>query len=277
MPKTNSSRRMKVIARKAPAPETSPDQYFSRALEKGLQALQVLRHAPEGLTLTQTTGKLRLTKASAFRIMKTLEILGYVAKSVDGRYALAGGRSPQLPSQTIQAMLQHAAEPLHDLSLQLRETVSMAALFENHIEVILVVESPQLVRMGNTVGRILPPHASSLGKAIAAFQDRNNCQRLLRSYGTNSFTPGTITDEVALHKEFERIRSTGHAEDWEESTPGGVCFAAPILRSGPVSIGAISVSMPKMRFHGEDQQQQIIEALLSAASQISARVLRTEI
>jgi len=32
------------------------------------------------------------------------------------------------------------------------ETASMAALFENHVEVVLVFESPQLMRMGNTPG-----------------------------------------------------------------------------------------------------------------------------
>lgn len=276
MPKTTSSRRIKVISRNAPIHETGPDQYFSRALEKGLQALQALGQAPEGLTLTQAVGKLGLTKASAFRILRTLETLGYVVKSLDGRYTLAGGRSPQLPSRAIQAMLQNGAEPLRNLSLQLRETVSMAALFENHIEVILVAESPQLVRMGNTVGRILPPHASSLGKAITAFQDRDTCQRLLRSYGTNSFTQSTISDELALHKEFDRIRSNGHAEDWEESTPGGVCFASPILRRDRVAIGAISLSMPKMRFEGKDQQYRIIETVVGTASVISASIFGSE-
>jgi IclR family acetate operon transcriptional repressor len=272
MAKTTSLQRTKAINRKAPPPETGPDQYFSRALEKGLQALQALSHASEGLTLTQAAGKLALTKASAFRIVRTLETLGYVTKSANGRYALAGGRSPQLPSRLIQAMLQHGAEPSHHLSLELRETVSMAALFENHIEVILVAESPQLVRMGNTVGRIIPPHASSLGKAIAAFQQRDNGRRLLRSYGLNLYTPNTITDELALQKEFERIRSSGYAEDWEESTPGGVCFAAPILRPDGIATGAISLSMPKMRFQGEEQQRRILEAVLKTAAGISRRI-----
>jgi IclR family acetate operon transcriptional repressor len=275
MAKTKISRRLKAIPRKPAPTDSSPDQYFSRALEKGLQALQALGEAPGGLTLTQAAGKLGLTKASAFRIVRTLETLGYVTKSPDGRYALAGGRSPQLPLRTIQAMLQNGAEPVQNLALEMRETVSMAALFENHIEVILVVESPQLIRMGNTAGRILPPHASSLGKAITAFQDRENCQRLLRSYGTTSFTPSTITDERTLHKEFERIRSRGHAEDWEESTPGGVCFAAPILRPERAAIGAISLSMPKMRLEGEEQQQRIVEAVLRTARGISEKIYRS--
>ena len=50
--------------------------------------------------------------------------------------------------------------------------------FENRIEVVATVESPHLIRMGNTVGRILPPHASSLGKAVTAFQREEVRDRL---------------------------------------------------------------------------------------------------
>lgn len=257
-------------------PQSNPDQYFSRALEKGLQALQSLSQSPQGMTLTTAAQILGLTKASAFRILRTLEALGYATKSGDGRYTVAGGARPQIPSRSIQGMLQHGSEPLQNLALEFRETASMAALFENHIEVILVVESSQLIRMGNTVGRILPPHASSLGKVITAFQERDNCQRLLRSYGTSPFTANTIRDELALQKEFERIRAAGHAEDREESTPGGVCFAAPILRPDRAAIGAISLSLPKMRLESAEHRQRIVRSVVDAAAAISLRVFGIE-
>jgi DNA-binding IclR family transcriptional regulator len=276
MAKTTSARSTKTVMRKTVEPHSNPDQYFSRALEKGLQGLQTMSQSPQGITLTAAAQILGLTKASAFRILRTLEALGYATKSGDGRYTVAGGARAQVPSRSIQGMLQHGSEPLQNLSLEFRETASMAALFENHIEVIFVLESSQLIRMGNTVGRILPPHASSLGKVITAFQERDNCQRLLRSYGTSPFTAKTIRDELGLQKEFERIRAAGHAEDWEESTPGGVCFAAPILRPDRTAIGAISLSLPKMRLESEEHQQRIVRSVVDAAAAISLRVFRTE-
>lgn len=274
MAKTQSTPRSKLAGHKPAVSETGPDQYFSRALEKGLQTLQLLNEAQDGLSLTEAANKLGLTKASAFRIARTLETLGYVTKGEDGKYSLAGGQRPQLPSKSIQGMLQHGAEPLRNLALEFRETASMAALFENHIEVILVVDSPQLIRMGNTAGRILPPHASSLGKAISSFQHRNDCERLLRSYGTSSFTPNTITDELALHREFDQIRSAEYAEDREESTPGGICFAAPILRQERIAVGAISLSMPKMHLESPEHRKRIIQAVLRTAGEISSQVFR---
>jgi IclR family acetate operon transcriptional repressor len=275
MAKTTSARPRKPATAKSPEPQRSPDQYFSRALEKGLEALQALSQSPRGMTLTAAAQVLGLTKASAFRILRTLEVLGYAVKSSEGRYTVPGGARSQVPSRPLQRMLQHGSECLQNLALEFRETASMAALFENHIEVIFVLESPQLIRMGNTAGRILPPHASSLGKATAAFQDRESRQRLLRSYGTSPFTANTITDELALEKEFERIRASGHAEDWEESTPGGVCFAAPILRPDQAAIGAVSLSLPKMRLEGKEHQQRIIKSVSAAAAVISDRVFHS--
>ena len=156
--------------------------------------------------------------------------------------------------------------------MEFRETASLAALCENHIEVLAVCESPQLMRMGNTAGRILPPNASSLGKAITAFQEPEISEKLVRSYGTHCFTPNTITDEIALREEFAQIRERGYAEDMEESIAGGRCFAAPILRPNGNAVAAVSLSMPLLRFHGEAQRQAILTAVRHTAKTIEQRL-----
>lgn len=262
--------------RKASAHEARPvrektDQSLSRALEKGLQAIDLLSQAPGGLSLSDAAVKLNLSKPSAFRILRTLDSLGYVTKAPDGRYSVAGGPARHLSSRSVQNLIHVGLEPLQRLVLEFRETATLAALFDNHIEVVAVVESPELVRMANTLGRILPPHGSSLGKVIAAFLDAGSREHLLRSYGTAALTPNTTTDSLALSREFEQIRARGHAEDWEESTPGGVCFGAPILRPGGLAAGAVSLSLPRMRLDGEDRQLRIIKAVRKTAAEISRR------
>jgi IclR family acetate operon transcriptional repressor len=238
------------------------DQYFSRAVEKAMLALDSIRQSPQPLSLMEISALLRLTKASAFRLLYTLEALHYLSKSPDGRYFA-------LPRGNHHELVQCATEPLERLSMAFGETASMAALFENHIEVLTVFESPQLMRMGNTPGRILPPNASSLGKAIAAFQSPEITEKLLRSYGTYPFTTHTITDEIALREEFARIRQQGFAEDCEESISGGRCFAAPILRANGHAIGAVSLSMPLIRFRAEER-----EAIVSAVRETAAAIER---
>jgi IclR family acetate operon transcriptional repressor len=201
------------------------DQYFSRAVEKAMMALDCVRRSPQPLSLTELAATLDLTKASAFRLLYTLETLHYLCKSEDGRYFAP-------PNGGHQELVRRGKDPLKQLGMEFCETASMAGLLGNHIEALLVFESPQLMRMGNIPGRILPPNASSLGKAITAFQPPEIAEKLLRSYGMYSFTSATITDEIALREEFAKIRRHGFAEDLEESVTGGRCFAAPILRSG---------------------------------------------
>jgi len=241
------------------------DQYFLRAVEKAMQALERVRQSPQPLSLTDVSAELGVTKASAFRLLHTLEKMGYLGKMEDSRYFAP-------PDGDQHELIRKGAEPLERLSLEFGETASMAGLFENHIEVLLVFESSQLIRMGNTPGRILPPHASSLGKAIAACQPPAVTERLLRSYGIYGFTPNTITDEIALRDELAQIRERGFAEDLEESVTGGRCFAAPVLRPDGYAAGAVSLSMPLFRFRGEAQRQAILAAVRATANAIAGRV-----
>jgi DNA-binding IclR family transcriptional regulator len=239
------------------------DQYLSRAVEKAMLALECIRRSPQPLSLAEVSSVLGLTKASAFRLLYTLETLHYLCKTQDGRY---------FAQTNHHELVRQGWEPLERLCMEYCETASMAALFENHSEVLLVFESPQLMRMSNTVGRILPPNASSLGKVITAFQPPETAEKLVRSYGTHYFTPNTITDEIALRDEFAMIRERGFAEDLEETTSGGRCFAAPVLRVDGYAIGAVSLSMPMIRFRGEEQRKTIVGAVRETAKAIEKRL-----
>ena len=227
------------------------DPYFSRAVAKAFEALEMIRGSRDPLPLHSVAASIGLSKASAIRILHTLESLGYIRKNDDGYFS----SDRQAPARVVERLLQCAGEPMRKLAQSTRETASLGALFENHLEVVLVVESPQLIRMGNTMGRILPPHASSMGKAVTAFQPDDIRERLLRSYGTARITETTICDHTALEEEFARIRRAGHSEDWGESTPDAVCFGAPILDSRGVALAALSVSLPRARFDGESHQR----------------------
>jgi len=73
------------------------------------------------------------------RILHTLELLGYIRKTaMDTRR-----RIDRLRIVWSRRWLQCAAGPLRRLAQTTSETASLCALFENHIEVVLVVESPQ--------------------------------------------------------------------------------------------------------------------------------------
>jgi IclR family acetate operon transcriptional repressor len=159
---------------------------------------------------------------------------------------------------------------LESLSRELGETSTLAALFENRIEVIAVVESPHVIRMSNVVGHILPPNASSLGKAITAFQAQEHRERLLRSFGIYRFTKHTITDRKELTQEYENIRQQKYAIDREECAYDGICFCAPVFGANGQVSAALSSSMPKTRLRDTAHEQEIIATVQATAEQLSA-------
>lgn len=244
------------------------DPYYLRAVGKTVEALEILRRSTTPLTLSDMASRLKLTKSSALRILHTLEVNRYLQKTRDGRYGTCENGASRVSAQFVERLIQAANEPLRQLVREFRETVGLGVLFDNHIEVVSVVESPEMIRMGNTLGRILPPNASSLGKCIAAYQSEDRRERLLRSYGIVRITQNTIVDEVELKQEFERIVSLGYSTDDEESTLHGVCFGAPITAPDGEVVAAISVSSPLSRLpqHGREN---LIAALMRAARTIS--------
>jgi DNA-binding IclR family transcriptional regulator len=249
------------------------DKYFSKVIGKALDIIAMLRSSAQPLSLNELTLRLELAKSSVFRILHTLEVSGYIDRDAAGRYTVGADLRAWAPGQLRTALVEAAMPGLKELSREFCETVSLAMRFENRVEVIATLESPHLIRMGNTVGRIVPPHASSLGKAVAAFQPEDVRDRLVRSYGIHRFTEHTVTDEVELKREFELVRSRGYSTDEEESVLEGCCFGAPIFDASGNAIAAMSISSPKTRVRDERLQKRLVTALRRAAAVVAKDVV----
>jgi DNA-binding IclR family transcriptional regulator len=265
---TRRKRRSTRSARPAPVEAREERRYFSRGVGRALEIIELLTRTTGPLGLNEVASRMNMTKSSAFRLLRTLEALDYVTQSGDGRYLILPENRATVPSRIANSLVRVARGVMKRLNMEFQETVSLAVLFTNHIEVVEVFESPLLIRMANTVGKIIPPHASSMGKAITALQSDDTRNKLLHSYGFLRFTPNTITDELALRENFEMIRKQGHAFDAEESTPDGCCFAVPLVIEPYGAIAALSLSMPKSRLPQDAGAKKIVQTLLEASNQI---------
>ena len=262
--------------RTARAKSGDDDRYFSRAVAKSLRVLEVLQSSGCAMSLHELAGCIQLSKTSTFRLLRTLEASGCVAASGAGKYQIAPEIHSVVPALWLARLLRVAAVHMQDVNRNLLETVSMAVLFDNRIEVVAVIESPHIIRMSNVVGNIVPPNASALGKVITAFQDDARREKLLRSYGLWQFTEQTITDRSKLAEEFRRICKDGFATDREESVPGGICFGVPVFNIGGEINVALSASSLKMRLRDADHEEAIKCALRDASSKISKDFLASQ-
>lgn len=243
----------------------------SRALAKGLEILDILGAVSHAMALGDISAAAKLGKPSTFRLLQTLRALSYVQQDEHGSY-LRGARLPGDSSHSwVPVLVMAAAEHMARLNADLGETVSLAALMEDHIRVVHTLESPQNIRMSNYPNRILPPYASSLGKSITSCQSSEHAQVLIQVYGLYEFTPRTLTQPMQIREDMERTRERGFACEMEETVLGGCCFGAPIHERGGVVRAAISISLPNSRLTSENQKA-IPEHVMRAASRISKQM-----
>jgi len=228
-------------ARPTVPPETS------RGLALGLKILNHLRSEGQAFSLGELAAYTRLGKPSLLRLLRTLEGLGYISRDANRNYRIEVETSVTGVHETLRVLRKIWAPFSTEIQSRCGETVSLAYLFDDHIRVVDVLESPQHIRMSNFVGRILQPYASSLAKAIAAFQDEALTQTLLDVYGIYRATQHTLVDQLAIQNEFAAVRARGFAEDKEETVEGGYCLGAPIRCPEDKVMAAISVSSPKFR------------------------------
>jgi DNA-binding IclR family transcriptional regulator len=273
MPKSKQLKPRTVAHQRTDEPPAE-SRYFSRAVGKAIQMLELLSRSSAPMSLNELSKQTQLTKSSAFRLLQTLETIQYIRRDANGHYLPSDKNAVSGSTQYMGSLLTAAREPMRRLNMEFGETVSLAALIQNHLEAVDVIESANLIRMTNIVGRILPPHASSMGKVITAWQDAETRKRLLQSYGLTRFNENTIVDERTIEEEFGQIRTRGYATDNEESNVGGQCYGVPIFSAiGKVS-AAISISMPKARVPaGDAQKEHLIQTLVKAAEEISQKLM----
>jgi len=249
------------------------DAYFSKAIGRALDVLECFTDERTALSLKEISTGMDLPESSLFRILMTLESRGYLHQNEDGSYRLTPrllyGKMHEHAEKVRQAALPH----LHSLATHFDETASISYLFDNCIQVLDTVEALHQMRFTNRPGRVLPPHCSSMGKAITAFQSQEQINRIVEGYGLIRRTPRTIADRAALFQEFEMIRKRGYAVDQEESIEGGFCVGAPVVISGRPVISAVSLSMPVVRMN-QDLAPVIAEAVVGTAKAIAAALVR---
>ncbi|HEV2275255.1 MAG TPA: IclR family transcriptional regulator [Acidobacteriaceae bacterium] len=249
----------------------SEERYHSRTIERALDVLETFDPNHASLSLKEISRIRKLPESTLFRILLTLQKRGYLEQHPDGTYQLS---RKVLFGKLIEGAehLRVLARPiLEEIASEFNETASLAYLFEDHIQILDTVETFHPVRVTNRCGRILPPHCSSLGKAIVAFQPADLADRMLEAYGLNKRTEFSISDRSLLRLELERVRKSGFAVDREESTLGGICIGAPITAANGRVRAAISVSTPVARLPKE-KEALIQAAVMAAAKTISGKL-----
>jgi DNA-binding IclR family transcriptional regulator len=155
------------------------------------------------LSLEDVTRLTGLPMSTAFRLLRSLERSGYLEQNKDsGLYSL-WARFFDLAKSTLpyNRLISIVRPYLNSLMLSFAESVNSGVYEDGLVAHIFTVDSPQGHRVSATVGNRGNLHSTSMGKALAAYMDRDALQEVFLRYGLPPKTDNTLTSERAVFEE----------------------------------------------------------------------------
>jgi len=226
--------------------------YSVPALHRALDIIEALiNHQPR--TVSELHRQFKIPKSSVYAILQTLKSRGYVTKDDLDEYSL----SLRLFSLGI-SLVENL--DLRKGTHALLEELTQKAQLTGHIAVrdgkeavyIDKVEVLTSVRLTTWLGRRVPLHSTSMGKAILAFLPEHEVDAILGKGPLNRLTPKTITNPAQLKAELTKIRAQGYAVGSEENEVGIRAVGAPILGPGGTAIGAVNLGATTLNMRTKD-------------------------
>jgi len=244
--------------------------YSVNVLERTFRILDAFSRNGQELGVTELIPKLRIPKSTIHRLIMVLERHGYLERSTSGDKYHLGAKLVQLGMHALSSLdLGRIATPhLERLVKQTGETAHLGVLREGEIISLFHCQSAHVLRPPATVGRRIPVHCTSLGKAILAFLPEDEKKRILANLRFKSYAPKTIKRMSEFKAELKRIRNAGYATDNEEFEEGLRCIGAPVRDHSGDVIAAIGIAMPSVRMK-KNRVPQLTRAVIKTAGELS--------
>ena len=222
-------------------------------------------------SLGELQESLAYPKSSMYVLLRTLVDLGWVETDPTGTRYRIGLRALLVGTTYIDgdAAVAAAREVLDWLAHETGETIHFARLDGRDVVYLATRESRHYLRLFSRVGRRLPAHTTSLGKALLAERTDAELVELLPTT-LEALTEHTVVDRASLLADLGRARKRGYAIDREENTEGLLCVGVALRYDRPAR-DAISCSVPTARMTAT-RQREIADALLVARDRLERLV-----
>lgn len=225
----------------------------------------------ESVTLAEIATELEYAKSTIHRHLSTLERRGYVVQE-DGYYV--GLRFLELGEQARNRhrAYQLAREKVEELASVTDERAQFLVEEQGKAVYIHRAHGEHAVRTDPGIGKRIPLHATSTGKAILAAMPPGKLSRIIEQASFDPLTDETITDPETLRDELDRVREHGYAFNCQENLDGLHAVGVPVTGSDGRVIGGLSVSGPSHRLTGEWFENDLPTLLLGAANELELNI-----
>jgi DNA-binding IclR family transcriptional regulator len=247
-------------------------QYPIESVDNALRVLLLLGEQPR-LRLTDVSRYLGVASSTAHRLLAMLQYRGFVRQDAATRSYVPGPTLDGLAFGVLRRLdVRTRARPvLERLNTDLGETVHLGRLEGNNVHFIDSLESSRALRVGGRLGRSMPAHCTSTGKALLAELGEEELFQLYPDDDLVQLTAQSIGTREGLLKELAAIRDRGYSRSVEEAEEG-VSSVAVALHSTRSPRLAINVSVPVNRMT-DVIQEAVISRLTEAADELDHLLL----
>jgi IclR family pca regulon transcriptional regulator len=242
------------------------------SLAKGLRVLMAFTSEEPELVIADVARRAELDNATAFRLLNTLVLLGFVEKIPETRRFRLTLKCLDLGFNAIaRSDLRTLSRPiLRNLVGETSEAASLGVLDENQIVYVERIQAG-LARLGVDVriGSRVSVHSTAIGHAILAFLSREEQVQILEARPREKLTERTIVDLEKLLQRLKQVRARGYAVSDQENVSGLCVLSAPVFDTDGYPVAAISVAAPTMRTTIANFEKIVVAPLLNAAAALS--------
>jgi IclR family transcriptional regulator, pca regulon regulatory protein len=243
---------------------------FVESLDRGLRVLEVFGSSQQPMTLSDLAKAAGLARATARRILFTLERAGFVA--TDGKLFRLTPRvlvlaSSYLASNHVVSVLQPA---LDRLSAEAQEISSMAILDGNDAVFIARASPTRIFSAGLDIGYRLPAFCTSVGRVLLSRLADDELAVALGKMNLMQLTPFTVTDKKLLLKTIIADRAKGYSLVDREAEPGFRSISVPIRRYDDAIVAAINMGAHVDRVSSAEMVERFLPRLREAAASVKA-------
>ncbi len=240
-------------------------------IDRACEIIDYIYNSNEPVGVSKISSDLNLPKATAFRILVTLEKWNIVEKQYNtDKYNLGKVLIKYGAKVSSDLSLVDVAKPIiNALSNKIGESVNLNIEYQDNCLSIYKASNDNFKLVSKLIP-ISPLNCSSSGKIFLSTKSKEELKSYLNSKNCCQRTMHSITNYHSLQKEIESIKINGFAYDNEEYEYGLFCVSAPIYHKEKI-VAAISLSGPKTRF--EYKGIKMIEAELKLSCELVTNLI----
>jgi DNA-binding IclR family transcriptional regulator len=261
---------MKKTGEVPAVPGVPVPQYPIESVDNALKVLLLLGERSE-LRLTDVAEYLDVASSTAHRLLAMLQYRGFMRQDPRTKVYRPGTALTGVAFSILQRFdVRETLHPfLESLNQDLAETVHLAVLDGGSVRFIDAIESPQASRVSSRLGKSMPAHCTSSGKAMLSYLSGDELRRLYPDEELDGLTPNSVRTRTALESELAKVRRRGYATSNQESENGVSSLAVGFPPGqGPMRM-ALNVSAPVHRMN-RDTGRRIADALKAAVTEAAA-------